>query len=422
MDDMQCDMKDTEGEGEGGLVGLATELIHLVALSGWLNVGEVAALSESCKRMASILVWDGYGRDLHRALEGVMENVGGRRWRAARYAVGRRWLGEEGVDVWKFVADAVVGGEDEKVALDLEEDLEGWESVLMDALSLPGVSGETETWTSNKSRVFTTSLLHVAADVGSVKVVDWVVERGGDLEVLNFRRASPLWVACENGHLEVVKKLVDAGGDVRVKGPASRTLLRVASRSGRPDVVSYLLGLGRCDVNELDGHGVSSLGAACMCGHGDVVRVLVEEGGADVDVEGKMSRTPMMLACVVGHANVVALLVEKGAWSGVEKGDGEGVWLRGLLNAARKGNAKVVQVLLEAGVPVDGVDWRGNTALLCASRRGEIGVVRVLVEEWGAEVGAGVVEAARKSEWCSDRVVGLLEARYRPPEAERSGA
>ena len=78
---------------EHGLVTLAPELVHKVALSGWLSVGEVVV------GWPSILVWDGYGRDLHMALQGVVENVKRRRWRSVKYAVNRRWylFGEEEV-------------------------------------------------------------------------------------------------------------------------------------------------------------------------------------------------------------------------------------------------------------------------------------------------------------------------------------
>ena len=72
-----------EGERRVGLAGLATELIHNVALSGWLEPGDVAALAQTCRRMAEVLVWDEYGANIHHALLGVTENVKGQRWKAA---------------------------------------------------------------------------------------------------------------------------------------------------------------------------------------------------------------------------------------------------------------------------------------------------------------------------------------------------
>ena len=46
-----------------------------------------------------------YGRDIHYALKGVVENVGGKRWRAARSAVKRKWFAEreeeDGMGLWE---------------------------------------------------------------------------------------------------------------------------------------------------------------------------------------------------------------------------------------------------------------------------------------------------------------------------------
>ena len=80
---------------EHGLVTLAPELVHKVALSGMAECGRGWCVGAN---MSSTLV-DGYGRDLHMALQGVVENVKRRRWRSVKYAVNRRWylFGEEEV-------------------------------------------------------------------------------------------------------------------------------------------------------------------------------------------------------------------------------------------------------------------------------------------------------------------------------------
>ena len=348
-------------------------------------MGEVGALAQTCRRMASILVWDGYGRDLHMALQGVVENVQRKRWRAAKYAVARGWYegGEEGL--WREVAE-VVGGE-EKMVLGGEEDLRGWENVVMAALSLPGASGCVREWPAVYCRrKVRRSLVYVAAFVGSERVLDWAMERGGKLEWSTRNRwiETPLFVACKAGSLEVVARLVEGGADVTVRNQLAKNILHAACQGGDVGVVRYVLRLGVVDVDDADCDGDTPLCDACGHGHLDVARLLVEEEGAGVDVEGINSYGPLFWACRSGNTEIVRMLIDLGAGSGV--GKDAGVWLEGLLSAAHLGCAGVIRELVRVGVGVDESDAFGKSALCLASRAGHVESVRVLVEEGGADV------------------------------------
>ena len=379
-------VENTEGSSNGdGLVGLAPELVHKVALSGWLAFEDVRALAMTCKRMKTMFVDDAYGRDIHYALKGVMENVRAKRWVPARYAVRRRWfVGEDGGEesVWKGVAAIVV---EIRRMVEGEEELGGWENVMMAALSLPGAKGCLETWDAVRfGGTFKTSLLHAAANVGSERVVEWVVERVGDLGVQPRLCVAPLFAACMNGHLGVVKRLVEGGADVMMKNENSENVLHAACQRGHLELARYLAGLWVFDVEDKDGDGQTPLHAACVCGNLDVVKMLVEEIGADVDVDGRDPKGALFWACRSGNPGIVRLLVDAGAGSGIEKD--QGVWVRGLEVAARTGHADVVRELLALGVGAERSDAFGNTVLILASRGGYADVVRVLVEEGGVDV------------------------------------
>ena len=356
---------------------LAPELVHKIALEGWLEFSDVEALSKTCRRMASILMWDEYGRDVHYALLGVVENVREGRWSAARYAVCRRWFrGEDGGEesVWKRVIETDVAND--------ENDLAGWEKVMLATLSLPGASGCLESWRMGFHK--RTSLLHAAVKVGSERLVEWVVERGGDLEEKNSERKSPLWAACRYGHVGVVRVLVEHGADM-VGKDLSQSALIAASQGGCLEVMRYLLGLGVLDVEARDGQGHWPLSCACDYGDLDMVKVLVEEGGADVDVEGKAGQGPLFWACRGGKVEIVRLLVDAGSGSGAGKEEDAGVWAAGLGVAAAYGHVEVVRELLDMGVGVDGVTNIGDTALALASQNGHTDIVRMLAES-GADV------------------------------------
>ena len=417
-------MNVVEGSAHGdsvgvGLVEMAPELIHKVALSGYLTFSEVNALSQTCRRMKSIIVDDDYGRDIHYALKGVMENVKGKRWKAAEYAMSRRWYegGEE--TLWREVAEVVVGGGVEKIQLASEEDLTGWENVLLAGLALPGASGGLGMWGHMRyGWLNKTSVLHLAAWLGGERVVDWVVEQSGDLERKNERALTPLFVACRAGRLGVVKRLVEAGADMMTMGEFEMSLAHGASQSGNVVLLRYVLELGVLDVEEVDSLGRTPLVVACECGYFDVVKMLVEEWSVGVDVkdeEGRnVARGPLSCACGGGNLEMVRLLVDAGSGSDVGKDEEGGVWVEGLVGAAKGGHVDVVVELIGMGVAVDAVDGADTTALCRASWNGHVDVVRVLLEA-GADVNKAAFMERTALHWaCMGRkeevVSVLLEA------------
>ena len=396
---------DKHGVGLGRRLGeLAPELLHLIALSGWLTFEDVAALSQTCVRMKIIFVDDEYGRDIHYALKGVVENVTAKRWVSARYAVKRRWFVEDGEDgedeesVWRMVAGvAEIGG---RLELGDENEVKGWESVMMMSLSLPAATGWEESWNQSRFGRTMTSLLHVGSYVGSKMVVAWGLERGGKvlLEARNFRRDTPLLVACRQGHVDVVKVLVEAGASVtEVRDARGRGVLSAASEAGHVDVVEYLLKLGVLDPDE-GWYENTPMVAACERGHVDVVRVLMEAGAS-------VGCGMMVTAAGSGQVDLVRLLMELG------KG---GMWDRALSVASQEGHVDVVRLLVEeGGVDVNRASRLEATPLFLAYLNGENDVVRVLLE-LGADVGIAnddgdtVLDLARMRG--RHRIVELLES------------
>ena len=118
----------------------------------------------------------------------------------------------------------------------------------------------------------------------------------------------------------------------------------------------YLLDLGVLDVDERDNGG-------------EVVRVLVEKGGVDVDVRAWESGPGA-------------------GGSGAPKDQGwVCVWEKSLMAAVSRGRGvDVVEVLVKAGVGVEGVDAAGKPLLNVATRLRNADVVRMLVEVGGADV------------------------------------
>ena len=332
-----------EMEMEMGLTGLATEMVHKVALSGWLGVGDVAALSQTCRRMADVLVWDEYGRDLHFALLGVVENVVEERWKAAKYAMGRRWYGG-GEGLWRTLVTAAY--EEEAFCPKAEgggktarSQVCPWEEVVVAALDLDQAEGMDETWVCMGGEV---SLFAVGAFLNSLSVVEWCVEAGMDVWK-ETELGCPMTVACGSADASVLDAIINAGGDINGResgqeGGGGMPMV-VAVMYGNVEAVRYLLQAG-VDASVLVDGG-NALHTAIVYGRDEIVRVLVEEGGVDVESWSSSGLSPLTLAVVYTRVNVVEALLECGAQVGRE--DGTGVTPLGL--ARKRDEGKVLDVL-----------------------------------------------------------------------------
>ena len=199
------------------LLDLPPELIHTVALNTWLSPSDVAALSQTCRRLAAILVHDPYGNNMHHALLGVLANTKAKRWKAASYAASRAWYGAgEGETALKHAAEQ---GIPELVRL-----------LVQRGVDVDAVDGIGDT------------ALIAASGRGHADVVRILVEEGGaDVEIVGWAGETPLYAACQDGWADVVELLLAAGADVaREVGDEGETALDVAHDEGWDDIVLML--------------------------------------------------------------------------------------------------------------------------------------------------------------------------------------
>ncbi|KAM3740447.1 hypothetical protein ACB098_08G099700 [Castanea mollissima] len=82
--------------------------------------------------------------------------------------------------------------------------------------------------------------LHMAAANGHLDVVEYLINRGVDLNAINEEKNTPLHWACLNGHIEVVKKLILAGANVTELNSYERTPMDEAVSGGKMDVIDAI--------------------------------------------------------------------------------------------------------------------------------------------------------------------------------------
>lgn len=121
-----------------------------------------------------------------------------------------------------------------------------------------------------------------------------------------------------------------------------------------------------------------ALSAASLGNNGDLTALL--NRGMDTETVDTSGNTLLILAARDGHLTTVDLLIKRRAKVGARNFAGDSA----LMMAVLKGEAAVVQRLLEAGAPVNHSGW---TPLMYAAFEGRLDLVDLLLAK-GAEVNA----------------------------------
>lgn len=259
------------------------------------------------------------------------------------------------------------------------------------------------------------SLLKDGANVNATSIDPIHGARGGN-------RRTPLMYASERGHIHVVNELLSQGADPNMKSVGTKldynvnrntfntmrskyfkecsgcTALMFASKEGHLDVVKALLA-GKADAEIADVHGLTALDLAIAGSHAKIVEVLAEEtemrwgklaGYFEEKKEAayvaryaryaerkESAATALMIATLDGDLPLVKDLIK----SGVDLNEfSEYSRAPALLLACERGKREIVRELIEGGASVTALDINGYTALMLASQRGDLAILKLILE------------------------------------------
>ena len=93
-----------------------------------------------------------------------------------------------------------------------------------------------------------------SSDKGNFPVVQYLIEKGANIEAKDNSQWTPLHIACWNGHLPVVQYLIEKGANIEANSKYG-TPLHIASYHGHTNVVKYLVSKGaqqesKCSLDE----------------------------------------------------------------------------------------------------------------------------------------------------------------------------
>ena len=211
-------------------------------------------------------------------------------------------------------------------------------------------------------------------------------ERLGD----NWGKGSPvesIHDAASRGDVEAVRRLLASGAspdsfdpEVDPESPAAwetpiLALCKVRRFTAGCAACLELLRDAGADLEATDGYGLTPLHYAARRGDTKIVSLLVD-AGVDVDAKTPDEETALYLAVRHRATGCVEVLLAAGASLNLREGHG---LTPSLHYAARRGNTKIVSLLVEAGVDVDAKTPDEETALYLAVYHRATSCVEVLL-------------------------------------------
>ncbi len=225
---------------------------------------------------------------------------------------------------------------------------------------------------------FDRTYLMLAAELGSLDMVNFLIDRGAEIDGTDDIGHTALMKAAEGGHVEIVSRLLDHGAEVNGGWPCV-TALAEAEAGGHHGVATLLVSRG-AKHRLLDAVNRDDLRLA---------EKLLRDG-ADPELEDSWVRDDpahhdsgesriirlAMHAVARGHVEMVRLLLDHGVSHHRKYWDAHPL----LAEAARQGHEDVVRLLIEHGADVNDVGTDGLTALEWAARRGHTAIVEPLLK------------------------------------------
>lgn len=254
------------------------------------------------------------------------------------------------------------------------------------------------------------SLLHLAAMIGEVNAVRYLIGKGIDVNVRNALHHTPLHLAAGIGHTEVVKILIREGNaEIEVFDARNQTPMHYAVNNKKLEIVKLLLELGS-DVNSARvGQNSMKLSPIhisvsntnyderdlCL----DILRCLIKEPNAQVNLQDYENKTPLHYAerlktieVLLTREDIDPLVKDDSGKTPFDYAKPEikkalmsnkyGSEKNSLLHlAAQRGEIEIVDTILKEEIDIDIVNNKGLSPIYLAAEKGHLHVVKLLLKK-----------------------------------------
>ena len=221
--------------------------------------------------------------------------------------------------------------------------------------------------------------LHLAIDLADLKAASLLLEKGADVNLINYKKETPLHVAANKGNAEAVKLLLKYDADITLREMRDRIPLFLACNWGNDlETVRLLIEAGS-DVNDVNSRGERVLVSTLFYGRKEIIDLLLDSGALIPDDE-RILRQVLFVTASNGMERPFNIAVEKCEKQNIE-------WWTGVpMNAcARGGSVDIARTLIEKGVDFKEKDRYGVTPLHIAAENGRKEFIEFLLSK-GVEI------------------------------------
>lgn len=195
-----------------------------------------------------------------------------------------------------------------------------------------------------------------------------------------------------------------------------------AAQTGDSDTIKEMMDLSsaHCSRSQPDSNTQlhkSAMLIAASSGRENVVKMLLDLG-TDVNTSCPLGWTSLHLAAKEGHANIVRLVLQRGANASAkatlhEDPPGTMKHLTPLMLAAQNGHTEIAKLILDGGgkVTINAQEKNGDTALIHATRCGNLDLVKLLAEN-GADFGAQDKKTQKRKSDIKDQLFARLDRKF----------
>lgn len=228
--------------------------------------------------------------------------------------------------------------------------------------------------------------LHLAAGIGHVEIVEVLVQQGNAaIDVFDARNQTPMHYAVNNKKLEVVKLLLKLGGDVNLarqrQGSMNLSPLHNAVSSSNYDERDLCLDIVRCLINAKDSKiNLQDYENKTPLHYADrlkTIEVLLTREDIDPLIKDDNGKTPFDYAKEGNRPEIIKALISNKY--GAEKNS--------LLHlAACSGDVELVNSIVKEKVGKEEIDIdilnnKGHSSIYLAAEKGHLNVVKLLLKK-----------------------------------------
>ncbi|KAI5844018.1 ankyrin repeat-containing domain protein [Morchella snyderi] len=249
------------------------------------------------------------------------------------------------------------------------------------------------------------SILQLAIDWGQEDIARLLVGKGAKINVQSGCHGSALHAAVYRGSGKIVQLLLNNGANLEPQNDHGNAL-QMAIQLAQYDIARALAdNAGPAEINAQGGRYGNCLSTAINRGNQELVELLVKNG-ADIYAHGSRDGNTLQQKIFLGHDDTMRFLVGIGADVNAKGGH----YGSPLHAAAQRGEENIVQFLVENGANINIQNNSQESALQFAVRKGLKEMVKFLLEN-GADINApgGIYgQALQAGVCCHDELVDFL--------------